>query len=180
MLIGIGVLFRVAVASVLALSACWKLFHSRSFARAFAGFAPARVRPFGKGAAVLIAAVEFVLAAILLVGLDMPEVRFEGPLAALALLIFFSVIVARAKGVDECGCWAMPFVDDSRRARRLLLVRNGLLLAMLAFAAALPTGLTGAAVAAATPAGMVLAAVTVELPQIVAVATFRPIRTVEE
>lgn len=172
MLIGIAVLLRTTVASVLALSAWWKLFHRRSFAHAFAGFAPTKFRRFGNEAVLPLAAVELVLAASLLVGLISPQVRFAAPLASLALVTVFSVFVARAKDADECGCWTMPFVSDSRRARRLLLVRNALLLMMLMIVAALPAGVTGA-LATAVPAGIVLAAMTVELPQLVAVSTYR-------
>jgi hypothetical protein len=178
MLIGIGVVLRIAVASVLALSACWKLSHSRSFARAFEGFAPTRLRRFSREAVVPVAVLEMLLAATLLAGLMLPQVSLVGPLSSLSIVGVFSMLVARADHADECGCWAMPFVDDGRRARRLLLARTGLVLAMLALAATLPAGVTVAAVAA-TPAGMVLAALTVELPEIIAVATFRRAQTVE-
>jgi hypothetical protein len=177
-LIGLAALLRIAAASVFVLSAFWKLSHISSFARAFEGFAPARLQRSGRQAVLPVAALELALAAMLLAGLALSQLRFAGPLSSLAVVGVFSILVARASRADECGCWSMPFVDDNRRARQLVLARNAVLLLMLALASALPAGVT-VVTAAAVPAGMVLGLLTVELPQIVGVATFRGLRTVD-
>jgi hypothetical protein len=174
---GLASLLRIAAASVFIFSASWKLSNIPSFARAFEGFAPARLQRSGRRAVLPVAVLEFTLAALLLAGLALSRLRFAGPLASMAVVGAFSILVIGASKVDECGCWSMPFVDDNRRARRLVVARNAVLLLILALASALPVGLS-TATAAAVPAGLVIGLLTVELPQIVGVATFRSLGAV--
>ncbi len=172
MLAGFGDLARLAGASAFLLAAAWKLSHRRAFALAFRGLAPPRLKCLGQVAVYPVAAIEVAIGVLLVVGLGSPSLRLVGPVTGLIALGGFTVLLLRSSGLEECGCWAMPFVNDGGQARVLLLLRNTLLIAAFAFAALLPAR-TGATAAVAAPAALLMALFIVELPTFAAVATFR-------
>lgn len=162
-----GVLVRVAAATIFVLSAAWKVAEPVAFARAFRGLAPRSIRSAAAPARYGLAALEIALAGTFVFGIFDRTVAVGGGLAALVIVSSFSMRVARTRGLRECGCWAMPFVADANQARSLILIRNGIVISILAAVVWTPSELTVAGVAG----GILFGLLVVEAPQLVAVAT---------
>jgi hypothetical protein len=165
---------RTLCGAVFFLTAIWKMTHRREFESSFYRLAPGRVAGAARIAIWPIFGTEIALAAALPVGLQVNPLALIGPLVGFVLIVLFTSALALG---DEgaCGCWSTP-PPTSGDARRVSILRNAVLLAALASAAALsPTDLHGVTFAAALApviTGIILAGLLVEAPQIVAVATF--------
>jgi hypothetical protein len=162
-----GVLVRTAAATIFALSAVWKLAEPAAFTLAFRGLAPRRFLSAADPARKVLAALEMLIAAALLVGIFDRAVAVGGGVGALLLVGVFSIRVAQGRSLRECGCWAMPFVSDGERARTLILVRNSIVALVLAATVFTPAEPSIAAVVG----GLIVGLLIVEAPQLIAVAT---------
>jgi hypothetical protein len=83
----------------------------------------------------------------------------------------FTLRIAAAPGLAECGCWTMSFVPEPAVARRLTLTRNVVVLAVAAVALLGPSEIAARDMLAPVTAGVLLGLVVVELPLIVSIAT---------
>ena len=166
MAVGLAWTCRFVLATVLSLSAAWKAGHRVEFRRAFRGLAPRRLAPASAPALWAVAAIEVATAALTLAG------TAAGPAVALVVIGAFTARIAGTRSLAECGCWSMSFVADPAAARRLTLLRNGVLLAVAAAALVIdPAGVPASDLAAPAAAGIVLGLVVIELPLIAGVAT---------
>ncbi len=98
-----------------------------------------------------------------------------GPVLAIALLVTFTVAVARQRSVADCGCWSAPVAGPGGSdVKGPLLARNGILLAVAAVAAIpIQTGSSAGVLLSAAAFSAMVAPVILELPQVIAVATYR-------
>jgi len=163
--LGIAWTCRVLLATVLVLSAAWKLGHPGEFRRAYRGLAPRPIAGFGGPAVWLVAAFELTTAALVLAG------TWVGPALALIVVGTFTARIAAAPGLAECGCWTMSFVHDPAVARRLTLGRNAVVLVVAAVALLGPSDIASRDLLAPVVAGVLLGIVVVGLPLIVSIAT---------
>jgi hypothetical protein len=165
MALGIAWTCRVVLATVLVLSAGWKLGHRTAFARAYRGLAPKAIAGAAGQALWVVAGLELASAALVLAG------TWAGPALALVLVGAFTLRIAASPGLAECGCWTMSFVPEPAVARRLTLVRNTVVLAVAAVALVGPSEIAARDLLAPVTAGVVLSVVVVELPLIISLAT---------
>ena len=157
---------RVVLATVLVLSAGWKLGHRTEFARAYRGLAPKSIAGAAGPALWLVAGLELLTAGLVMAG------TWIGPALALLLVGAFTLRIAAAPGLAECGCWTMSFVPEPAVARRLTLTRNAVVLAVAAVALARRRPRSPPATCwRRLTAGVLLGLVVVELPLIVSIAT---------
>jgi hypothetical protein len=167
---------RDILAVTFGLTAAWKLTHRREYAASFIGLRPSFIREFELPARVGLVLAELGCAAGLAVTAGLRGAVAEaGPVLAIALLLALTVAVVRQPSVADCGCWSSPAAGPhGQDVKRPLLARNGILLAaglaaVIPVRAAVPVGLLLSAAAFAA----VVAPVVLELPQVIAVATFR-------
>ena len=163
--LGIAWTCRVVLATVLVLSAGWKVGHRIEFARAYRGLAPKPIAGFAGPAVWIVACLELAMAALVMAG------TWVGPAVALLVVGAFTLRIAAAPGLAECGCWTMSFVPEPAVARRLTLTRNVVVLAVAAVALLGPSEIAARDLLAPVTAGVLLGLVVVELPLIVSIAT---------
>jgi hypothetical protein len=120
---------RTSVAVVLLLSAGWKLTHQGAFQAAFRASAPPQLRSLARLSTFAVPAIEILCASLLFVPSSLGR---AGSLLAVLLLLGFTVSLALSRDLTAgCGCWREPGFDLSESSRRrVLLRRNGLLLAL--------------------------------------------------
>lgn len=165
MALGFAWTCRVILATVLVLSAGWKLGHRTEFARAYRGLAPKAIAGAAGPALWAVAGLELATAVLVLAG------TWAGPVLALLLIGAFTVRIAASPGLAECGCWTMSFVPEPAVARRLTLIRNTVVLAVAAVALVGPSDIATRDLLAPVIAGVVLGVVVVELPLIISLGT---------
>ncbi len=173
-LIGIGC--RTLLATVLVLTAWWKLTNEAEFEASFRRLAPTAMHRLAPAAAWIIAATEGAVAFLLLAGTEIRPLALLGPLAGCALVGSFTIALARGGDERGCGCWYTP-ASIHRKAKLVPIGRNFALLAALIAAAVLSSDSHHVGVVAAMPpivAGLILAALLIQAPQIVAAVTFDP------
>jgi len=163
--LGIAWTCRVVLATVLVLSAGWKLGHRAEFARAYRGLAPKAIAGTAGPALWVVAALELATAGLVVAG------TWVGPALALIVVGAFTLRIAAAPGLAECGCWTMSFVPEPAVARQLTLARNAVVLAVAIVALAGPSAVAARDLLAPVTAGVLLGLVVVELPLIVSIAT---------
>jgi len=163
--LGIAWTCRVVLATVLVLSAGWKLGHRAEFARAYRGLAPKAIAGTAGPALCVVAALELATAGLVVAG------TWVGPALALIVVGAFTLRIAAAPGLAECGCWTMSFVPEPAVARQLTLARNAVVLAVAIVALAGPSAVAARDLLAPVTAGVLLGLVVVELPLIVSIAT---------
>lgn len=159
---------RVALVVALVLSAGWKLRHRGEFRLVVRRLARPAVARFHA----LVPAVELLLACFLLFpGLSG---RVAAVTAAAMLVVFSMALRGSRGGQGGCGCWSEASTPiDPEAQSRLLIARNGALVAFALIAAVAPGGLPAASgLAVAVACGSLLALIVLEIPQIGAVATF--------
>ena len=158
------------------LTAAWKVTHRREYAISFTGLRPSLIREFERPARVGLILCELGCAVLLAVGPGTRGAVAEaGPVLAIALLVVLTIAVARQQAVAGCGCWSSPVTGPGgQNVRRPLLARNGILLAA-AVVAVIPVraGVSAGLLLSAAAFAAVAAPVVLELPQVIAVATFQ-------
>jgi Methylamine utilisation protein MauE len=167
---------RDILAVAFGLTAVWKITHRREYANSFTGLRPSFIREFEGPARVGLILAELGCAVLLAVtaGLRGP-VAEAGPALAIALLAALTTAVARQPSVADCGCWSSPVAGPGGRdVKRPLLARNAILLAA-GLVAVIPasTGVSVGLLLSAAAFAAVAAPVILELPQVIAVATFQ-------
>jgi len=163
--LGIAWTCRVVLATVLVLSAGWKLGHRTEFGRAYRGLAPKAIAGAAGPALWVVAGLELLTVGMVMAG------TWIGPALALLVVGAFTLRIAAAPGLAECGCWTMSFVPEPAVARRLTLTRNAVVLAVAAVALLGPSEIAARDLLAPVTAGVLLGLVVVELPLIVSIAT---------
>jgi methylamine utilization protein MauE len=167
-----AVVTRTVLAVVFLSAAIWKAGHYRDFAAAYGALAPRFQLVSPRAAQRLLTALEAVCAGAVAAGIGYPQAAAIGPALALVLLLAFTCLIVAAADFTACGCWSMPFVKDGQQAKRLLITRNGALVLVAALSLlVLPSGPQPALIAPVA-AGVLLGLIVLELPQILAVATF--------
>lgn len=165
---------RAMVATVLALTAIWKLSNRSEFAASFERLAPFAAVRLARSAVLPVAAVELVLSTVLVAGIRIRALSLIGPGLSFGLIAAFTAAISLGDG-GGCGCWATP-IERGHATKYIPILRNLVLLAALTVAASLSRhGVHGTGLAAgAAPfvTGSVIAVLLVEAPQLVAVATF--------
>jgi hypothetical protein len=167
---------RDILAVTFGLTAGWKITHRRDYANSFSSLRPPFIREFELPVRTGLILAELACAALLAAAPAMGRSAAEaGPVLAIALLVMFTVAVARQRSVTDCGCWSAPVAGPGGSdVKGPLLARNGILLAV-AVLAAIPirTGSSAGVLLSAAAFSAVAAPVILELPQVIAVAKYR-------
>ncbi len=167
---------RDILAVAFLLTAAWKVTHRRESAISFTSLRPSLIREFELPVRVGLILCELGCAVLLAVAPDTRRpVAEAGPVLAIALLVALTIAVARQPTVADCGCWSSPVAGSGGQdVRRPLLARNGILLAA-AVAAVIPVraGVSAGLLLSAAAFAAVAAPIVLELPQVIAVATFQ-------
>jgi uncharacterized membrane protein YphA (DoxX/SURF4 family) len=154
------------VATALIASGLWKMLNHGEFVRALSGLPePMRRVAATRG---LVTAVELAAGVLIL----LPSWPGRLGAVAAAVLIVILALAARTNDGQACGCWIEPATTlDSRLQRRAFLLRNGVLLLAALGAARGHEHLWGSWLVA-VPIGALAGLVVLEIPQIMAAATF--------
>ena len=167
---------RDILAVTFGLTAGWKITHWREYANSFTGLRPPLIREFELPVRSGLVLAELACAVLLAAAPAMGRGAAEaGPVLAIALLVTFTVAVARQRSVAGCGCWSAPVAGPGGSdVKGPLLARNGILLAVAAVAAIpVQAGSSAGVLLSAAAFSAVVAPVILELPQVIAVAKYR-------
>jgi hypothetical protein len=153
---------RGVIGGVLLLSAGWKLMHQQEFLSAYQASVSRRLEVLDRSVS---RTLPFAEGAVGLLVLVPTEVGRIGAAIAIPMLLAFSVSFAANRDSESgCGCWRRPIELGAERYRRLVLMRN-LLIVVLAIPAVVvspPTSL--APVAFGLTVGLLVAVLLMELP----------------
>lgn len=160
---------RGVVAVALLGAAMWKLRHRAVFRRSL-GRAVPRISNPPDILVVAIPVLEIVVAALMLTPGRLGQL---GSGAALGLLVLFTVVVVSLDATTPCGCWRDVAGQLSPHSqRRALLLRNAVLIAAATVGLSHGVSFSFGAMSVGLVTGGLIGLLAMEIPQIVAVATF--------
>jgi len=167
---------RDVLAVAFGFTAAWKVTHRQEYAISFTRLRPSFIREFELPARAGLILAELTCAVLLATAPAINGIMAEsGPVLAIALLAVFTVTIARQRSVADCGCWSSPVTGPGGPdVKGPLLARNGILLcAALVAAVPVRAGISAGLLFSAAAFAVVIAPVILELPQVIAVATFQ-------
>ncbi len=154
---------RGVVGGVFLLSAGWKVMHPEDFLSAYKASVPRRFDVLDRPAS---RALPFIEGAVGLLVLVPSDVGRLGAAIAIPILLVFSLSFAANREFESgCGCWRQPIELGAERYRRLVLVRNLLVVALAVSVVAASAQTSLAHVAFGLGFGLFVAVLLMELPE---------------